>query len=66
MFHEVKIHSSPSLEMRIVGKAFHLVLQGKLICLAETAVKLAVHTPLPHSAEFLFLKESVKNQLVCL
>lgn len=66
MFHEVNIHSSPSLEIRVVGKALYLFLQGKLTCLAETAVKLAVHAPLPHSAEFLFLKESVKNQLVCL
>ena len=66
MVQEVKIHSSPSLEMKVLGKASYLFLQGKLICLAETAVNLAVHTALPHSAEFLFLREYVKNRLVCL
>ena len=66
MVQQVKIHSSLSLEMKVGGKALYLLLQGKLMCLAETAVKLAVHTPLPHSAEFLFLRQSVKNQFVCL
>lgn len=64
MVQEVKIHSSPSLEMEVLGKALYLFLQGKLICLADTAANLAVHTALPHSAEFLFLREAVKNWLV--
>lgn len=65
MVQEVKIHSSPKLEMKVIGKALYSFLQGKWTCLAETAVKLAVHTPLPHSAVSV-LKRGCGNQLVYL